>query len=122
MKAKLNISYLCLILSILFQSLASVFSKYAADSLEEGQGIFLLITNGFYVISIICLFVQALFWQYTLKKLELSVAYPVTAINNVIILALGYFIFHEDITLNNILGVLIIMVGIVTLNYKSASK
>ncbi|MNW34170.1 4-amino-4-deoxy-L-arabinose-phosphoundecaprenol flippase subunit ArnF [compost metagenome] len=121
MKGKSKVSYLFLAFSILFQSFASLLSKYAADSTNE-TNVLLLITNGFYLASLFCLLMQAVFWQFTLKKLELSIAYPVTALNNMIILFFSYFIFHEHVTFNNILGVFIMMTGVMVLNIKSDSQ
>lgn len=57
-----------------------------------------------------------------LKRMDLSVAYPLTAINNVVILIFSYIIFNEGITINNLLGVFVIMFGIVIQNMKSEVK
>lgn len=121
MKGKSKISYLFLALSILFQSIASLLSKYAADSINA-TNVCLLLTNSFYLASLFCLLMQAVFWQFTLKNMELSIAYPITALNNMIILFFSYFIFHEQVTFNNILGVFIMMTGVMVLNMKSDSQ
>lgn len=121
MKGKSKLSYISLGLSILFQSFAMLLSKYAADSVN-GSNVFSLLTNSFYLASLLCLLMQAICWQFTLKNIELSIAYPITALNNMIILLFSYFIFHEHVTFNNILGVFIMMIGVMVLNIKSASK
>ncbi|MGV2963553.1 DMT family transporter [Paenibacillus sp. AGC30] len=118
MKFEIRKSYLFLLLSIIFQSTASLFSKFAADTVGEGH-VLLVFTNSYYISSVACLFFQAIFWQRTLKDLDLSFAYPLTALNNIIIVAFSYFLFHEEVTFNNIIGVLTIMTGIIILNIKS---
>ncbi|WP_397376482.1 EamA family transporter [Paenibacillus sp. MER 180] len=94
-----------------------MFSKFAAID-YQGNNIFQLIVNKFYLLSIVSLLIQSVFWQLTLRKIDLSVAYPLTAINNLFILILSYAIFNEEITFTNILGVSIIMIGIVVQNIK----
>jgi len=121
MKFELRKSYFFLLLSILCQSIASLFSKFAADTVGEGH-VLLILTNSYYILSLVCLFFQAIFWQYTLRVLDLSFAYPLTALNNIIIVAFSYFLFHEEVTFNNLIGVLIIMTGIIILNIKSAEQ
>ncbi|WP_339274829.1 EamA family transporter [Paenibacillus sp. FSL W8-0426] len=121
MKFELTKSYVFLFFSILSQSTASLFSKFAADAVGEGH-ILLVVTNSYYILSLVFLFFQAIFWQYTLRDLDLSFAYPLTALNNIIIVAFSYFLFHEEVTFNNLIGVLIIMTGIIILNIKSAKQ
>lgn len=121
MKIELRKSFLFLSFSVIFQSSASLFSKYAAETVRESNLLF-LITNSYYMLSLVCLFFQALFWQYTLRELELSVAYPFTALNNILIVAFSYFLFNEEVTFNNLIGVLIIMIGIIILNIKSEEQ
>ncbi|MFF2091717.1 EamA family transporter [Paenibacillus sp. NPDC058174] len=116
-----SINYIYLFLSILLQSMAFMLSKLAASDLKE-SGFYLVVFNVYYIAAIICLGLQAVFWQLTLRKLDLSIAYPITALNNVFILLFSFFIFNESITFNNILGVSVIMLGVIILNFKSEIK
>jgi len=114
-------NYFHLFISILFQSLSFMFSKFAATEVNESYFLFTFI-NKYYLIALVCLMVQSLFWQLTLKKLELSIAYPLTAVNNLFILIISYYMFNESITWNNIIGVMIIMVGIIIPSFNSEKK
>lgn len=96
-------------------------SKFAAID-SQGDSVFQLVINRFYLLSIFCLLIQSVFWQLTLREIDLSVAYPFTAVNNVFILMLSYIIFKEEITFTNILGVSIIMIGIVVQSIKCEKK
>ncbi|WP_419874594.1 EamA family transporter [Candidatus Pristimantibacillus sp. PTI5] len=116
-----SINFIYLLLSIIFQSAAFILSKFAAVDLQT-DNIISLLFNSNYIFSIICLAFQAVFWQLTLRKIELSIAYPLTSLNNVFILVASFIIFKEQITYNNILGVSIIMAGIVILNLKRETK
>ncbi|SMG46690.1 Multidrug transporter EmrE [Paenibacillus aquistagni] len=115
---QLNRNYLYLILSIFFQSFSFVFTKFAAVEVEQGS-FFALLLNRYYLTALLCLVLQSIFWQLTLRKIDLSVAYPLTAINNLLILIFSYFIFNEQVSLSNIIGVSIIMIGIVVQSRKS---
>jgi drug/metabolite transporter (DMT)-like permease len=69
-------------------------------------------SNGFYLLSLFFLFLQALTWQRTLKLYNLSFAFMFTVLYYPIILVASYFIFDENITVGNILGTLIIVSGL----------
>jgi len=111
-------NYLYLLLSILLQSIAAICSKYASVQVSSFN-ILDLVLNAFYLLSLLCLALQAYFWQLTLRKIELSVAFPLTALNNVFILIFSFLVFRESVTLNNVLGVMIIMFGIILLSKQS---
>ncbi|MFY0518404.1 EamA family transporter [Lysinibacillus sp. UGB7] len=113
--------YFFLILSIVFQSFSFVFSKLAAVSLENTPFIFYIV-NKYYFLSLVCLGIQAIFWQKTLNKMELSKAYPYTALIYLFILIYTYFIFKEPISINNIIGTIIIMIGIFVMNFEKESS
>jgi multidrug transporter EmrE-like cation transporter len=104
-----------IIASIIFQSLGGIFGKYAAISLPAPTviGIF---TNAFYILSIGCLFFQAIVWQQALMHFPLSVAYPYMALVSFVVLISSAVLFHEGVTPGNIIGLVIISAGIVVLS------
>ena len=94
------------ILLFLF-SLGSVCSKIA------GQAEFLSMKFiFFYGIVLVILFGYALVWQQILKKLPLVTAYANKAVTVIWGLLWGTIIFKEQITIWNILGAAIIILGI----------
>lgn len=68
----------------------------------------------FYLTGIIFL-VQAVVWLLVLKRMPLSVAYPFTSVAVITLLISGALFFGEVITLGNILGSILIMVGIIVI-------
>ena len=62
--------------------------------------------------AILLLFLYAILWQQIIRKIELSTAYIFKSTTIVFTMFFAYRIFAEQITLNNILGVLIIMIGV----------
>jgi multidrug transporter EmrE-like cation transporter len=103
-----------IILSIAFQSLSGIFGKYAALSLLAPTltGIF---TNIFYLLSLGCLFFQAIVWQQALRHFPLSIAYPCISLTNYVVLFFSAILFQEKIVLPNIFGLAIITIGIIVL-------
>ena len=104
-----------IILSILLQSLNAIFKKYAATSLHEVT-LFAIMTNLFYLLALICLFLQALVWQQALNHYPLSFAYPFMSLVSFVVLLASAVLFHEGITVANIIGLGFISVGITVLS------
>lgn len=113
-----NLRYFSFILlAIAFQSLGGIFGKYAALSLPT-PSLVGIVTNGFYLFSLGCLFLQAIVWQQALKHFPLSVAYPFLGLVNFIVLFSSAVLFQEGVTLANIVGLGIISVGIAVLSHE----
>ena len=66
--------------------------------------------------------VYAVLWQQVLKRIELSMAYMFKGTSIVFVMLLAYVLFGEQITWNNILGAIIIIVGIVLFAYNPKSS
>ncbi|CAM4215240.1 EamA family transporter [Paenibacillus phoenicis] len=56
--------------------------------------------------------IATLLWFAVLSRLPLSVAYPLQALAYVLALLPAYFLFHETITWNKLLGVIVILLGV----------
>lgn len=101
-------------LAFFIYSLASLFSKKAGTS--EDVILFLL----FYGMSFFCLGIYAIVWQKILQKNSLVFAYLNKAVTIVWGLIFGILIFNEKVTLNMIIGVIIVVIGVVIVNYGEA--
>ena len=88
-----------LALSLVIQSLSSVFIKYAG-MYETMSREFII----FYALAIGCLGVYAIMWQFLLEMRK--------GILYILILFWSVLLFKEQITINNIIGSIIIIVGI----------
>lgn len=101
-------TFLQLHILLLIYSLSAVFSKLA------GQNIFLSTPFIiFYGIVLFILFAYAIVWQQVIKKMPLVTAYSNKAVTVIWGLIWGMVFFKEKITGWNILGVIIIILGIV---------
>ena len=96
-----------LALSLVIQSLSSVFIKYAG-MYETLSREFII----FYALSIGCLGVCAIMWQFLLEMIPLTTAYLRKGILYILILFWSVLLFKEQITVYNIIGSIIIIVGI----------
>ena len=94
-------------LSLIIQSLSSVFIKYAGrfDTFSK-EFIF------FYGAAVGCLGIFAIMWQFLLEMLPLTTAYLRKGILYILILIWSVILFKEQVTWNNIIGSVIIIAGI----------
>ena len=91
----------------LFNSLGGIFSKRAAQSEMFSLSFF---QNYFMILFI--LGVYAIFWQQILKVVPLTVATANKSATVIWGLVLGVLFFHEKISAFNVIGAVIIIVGI----------
>lgn len=106
--------FIFILLSVLFQALSGVLSKYASMMADGISAVIIL--NAFFVLSLLCLFAQAIVWQQALKRYPLSYAYPFLSLVNFTVLILSYVFFNEVITIMNIVGLVVISGGIYVLS------
>ena len=60
-----------------------------------------------------------LLWQKLLVTYDLSYIVPITTgIVQIIIILIGYFFFKENITLINLIGIILVIIGVVLISIK----
>lgn len=65
--------------------------------------------------------IYAILWQQIIRRIELSTAYMFKGTTIIFTMLFAYWLFGEPITWNNIVGAIIIIVGIVLFAYKPKS-
>lgn len=108
--------YVQLHIAILIYTLSSVFSKLASDSLSL-NGVFAFKTLIMLVGLVFILAVYAVVWQQVIKNIDLSVAYVNKGISIIWTLIWSVMLFNEKLQVKNIIGALIIIIGIMVINY-----
>ncbi len=103
-----TLTLILLQVSIFIYSFSSVFSKYASG--ETFLSFRYLLFTG---MIIFCLGIYALLWQQILKRSKLSSAYAFKGLTLLWTIAFGYFIFSETVSLKDMAGALIVLIGIV---------
>lgn len=96
---------------IVIYTVSSVMAKLVSTS--QGEPVKALM---FFGLEFVLLAVYALFWQQMLKRFELSVAYANRSMAILWSMIWAVVFFHEKITLRNILGVLLVLVGTIIVN------
>lgn len=64
------------------------------------------------------IFGGALFWLGVISRVDFSFAYPMLALSYVVSLIPARLILQEDVTLNRIVGALIIVLGVVVISWR----
>jgi multidrug transporter EmrE-like cation transporter len=104
--------FIFIILSILVQTIGAVGAKYGVNNVP-GDGLFSI--HGNLIIALFLLItmgLQALIWQKALVFYPLSFAYPFRSLVNFTVLVSAFFLFDESVTAFNILGLILITLGI----------
>lgn len=102
---------LLLQLIIIIYTISSVMAKLASASSEEPLRMLMFLGAEFVILAI-----YAVLWQQMIKRFELSVAYANRAMAILWSMIWAVIFFHDEITSRNILGVLIVLVGMVIVN------
>ena len=106
MKSKKSI-YLILHIMLFGYSVSGIMSKLASTEPFLSSKFII-----YYCIEIAVLLVYAIGWQQILKKLSLSVAYANKAVNVVWNCFWGLLLFNESLTLNKVIGIIMVILGI----------
>ena len=110
---KINWIQIIKIQAIIFlYSITSILSKIASSFLEKDIWMVMAIL----LIMLIVLASYAFLWQKLLKKVDLSIAYVNKGMLLFWSMIWSVVIFREDITILNIIGTIIIFVGIMVVN------
>ncbi|MGN0527722.1 MAG: EamA family transporter [Eubacterium sp.] len=101
-------------ISILVFSLTGIFSKMAANNINE-NGVFDIRTFVFFGLMLINCAVYAVFWQQNLKHFEVNVAYAHRSVYNIWSLLWAFLVFSEQITIGNVIGTALIIAGVLVI-------
>lgn len=71
-----------------------------------------IFTNFYVFFSLVCYAVSFLLWMIVLSKMKLAVVYPATSLVYVFVILGSYFIFKEPASLYQIIGIVLILIGL----------
>ena len=72
-----------------------------------------LFLNPWIFVSISCTLLSGISWMLAMSRFEVSYAYPWVALNFILMLMFGVFLFGESFTAIKVLGTLLVIAGIV---------
>ncbi len=112
MKKKISIKDIIFLQAVIaIYSVSSIVAKFASGQ-EFLSGQFFL----FYGLEVCALGIYAILWQQAIKKIELSIAYANKAMGVLWAMVWAVVIFHNDITVQNVTGVILVIAGTICLN------
>lgn len=119
--------YLYILFTVLLTVYGQIVLKWRLNQLEDLPEIFIdkllflikWVFDPYIFSSFFSAFLASLTWMAALKEFELSKAYPFMSLSFVFVLILSYWIFKETISVQRIVGSILIIVGILLVS-KSA--
>lgn len=110
-----NVCILQVIIAV--YTLSTVAAKFASEEEFFSFKFFL-----FYGIEIAILGIYAILWQQIIKKFEISVAYANRAMALLWSIVWATVFFRENITIKNVIGVIIVIIGTIIVNRDGNTK
>ncbi len=108
----MNIKYILLtILNSALTISGQVLWKLAL--LKPGSYSCKLLTNPLIISGVLIYGLSTVLWLYILSKIPFSTAYAFTSIAYAFSLFAGYFLFHESVSLQKIIGTVLILTGVI---------
>ena len=107
--------YILLHLCVLIFSFTSVFSKLAALAYNE-EGLMSGKLFLFATLMILDCIVYAFFWQKAIAKIDLNIGYANRSVYLIWSQLWAVSLFHETLTTKNILGLVIVLIGVLTVS------
>ena len=117
-------AYLAVLLTILITAYGQIVIKWQVLQINDFSGsdfsrkVLLLsglLINPWVISALIAAVIASLSWMAAMTKLDLSQAYPLTALNLVIVSIGGIIFFNEIITINRFIGIGFIILGLLLL-------
>lgn len=105
------ITFVLLQFVVLIYTSAGIVGKLASK-----EALFSLPFLLLYGLEIVILGIYAILWQQMIKKIDLSIAYANRSINLLWSMLFAVIIFKESITIPNIIGVIVVFIGILLVN------
>src|SRR5215510_16346106 len=120
------IVYLLLMIAICLTVTGEVLLKLGMNAVRADVGAFTAslpvlmrtFTDWRVVLGFGLIFSGALFWLGVISRADFSFAYPLLALSYVVAMIPARFILHEDVTLNRILGAVIVVVGAIVISWE----
>ena len=111
-KKKTKLKDICILqIVIAIYTLSTVCAKFASGQ-EFMSFQFIL----YYGIEMMILGVYAIIWQQLLKKFDVSIAYANKAMGLLWSIVWAILIFNDTITIKNVIGVVIVIIGTIIVN------
>lgn len=110
--------------------IGEVLLKLGVNAVSQRVGAFSLDPNVLWatftewrvILGFVLVFGGALFWLGVIARVNLSFAYPLLALNYVIILIPSRLLLNETITPTKIIGAVIVVLGVIVITWGAANQ
>lgn len=113
--------YVVALISIALGSIGQLILKIGSREVGTGVGVWsavLSLINLKIITAISCFVISMFLWIFVLKKMELSLAYPMVSLGYIFVMLLSFYFLQEQLSLTKFLGTGLIVAGVVVLNVK----
>lgn len=114
--------YIIALISIALGSVGQFLLKLGSADVKLDRGLvtaalsFILNLN--IIISLFCFFSSMIIWVLVLKRMELSIAYPMVSLGYIVTMTLAFLFLNEPLRLTKLLGTALIISGVMVINIR----
>jgi len=109
------------LVSIFLTWLSQILLKLGAEDLNFSHisfNLFLeILKNKYILLGVLAMWISMFLWLIVLKKIDVSIAYPLVSLNFVFLTIVGYYCFDESLNLYKILGIAFIIIWVFFIYY-----
>ncbi len=119
--------FFLLLISVMFSTLGQLFLKLGALKLGKVTSsnfinhVLSIIITPELLIGLMCYGIGAISYILVLTRVKLSVASPSASLIYIFSVLLGYFVFHETITITRFFGLTLIIWGVILVVWKNSN-
>lgn len=113
--------YVLAVISVILGAVGQFLLKIASNGLQTGHGLWQLglsLINLKMISAITCFVTSMLMWIFVLRKMELSIAYPMVSLGYIFVMLLSFYFLQESIGLTKLVGTGMIVAGVIVLNMR----
>ena len=86
-----------------------------ADMADKVHYIVALLLNPWVISGIVATFLAGISWMLAMTKFEISYAYPFVSLNYLLVLAAGFLLFQESLSITKLAGSALVILGIIVI-------
>ncbi|MED4601076.1 SMR family transporter [Paenibacillus validus] len=110
------IHYVWLFVSVLLGAAGQVLMKWGVGTPKPAGAAMLswssMASYGPIAAGLACYGLSSVFWLLALKKFPLSTAYPMVSLGYIVVMVLGFYLFHESLSMQTWIGAAFISFGV----------
>lgn len=86
-----------------------------SDLPDKVQYIVALLLNPWVISGIVATFLAGVSWMLAMTKFEISYAYPFVSLNYILVLAAGFLLFQESLSVPKLVGSALVILGVIVI-------